>query len=89
MQDITIGELASHMADIGRDCAGFKELAGPLAGVAGPLAGVTDPISLGLPPLNSSEFPICAGGSFCTPAQSFEGFTSRHPVSHLGQLLYT
>jgi hypothetical protein len=72
-QDITIGELASHMADIGRDYAVFKELAGPLA-------GVTDPSSLGVPPLNSSEIPICAGGSFCTRAQFFEGFTSRHPV---------
>ncbi|KAH9210692.1 putative beta-lactamase [Leptodontidium sp. 2 PMI_412] len=71
--EITLGELASQQSGIGRDYAAFGELGSPLR----PLAS---PTSLGLPPLNSSETAICAGGSFCTRAQFFKGFTQRHPV---------
>jgi hypothetical protein len=71
--EITLGELASQMADIGRDYEGLGE-------VGGPFDPVSDPSALGLPPLNSSELPVCAGGPFCTRAQFFEGFTKRHPV---------
>jgi Beta-lactamase len=71
--EITVVELASQLADIGRDWEGIGEIGGPFSPVA-------DPIALGLPPLNASEIPICAGGPFCTRAQFFEGFTKRHPV---------
>jgi hypothetical protein len=72
-EDVTLGELASQMADIGRDFAGFGELSTPLF-------GPQDPIVLGLPPLNSSELPACIGAGYCTRAQFFAGFTQRHPV---------
>lgn len=71
--DVTLGDLASQMADIGRDYAGF----GQLDGAIGPVA---DPYALGLPPLNASEQPACGGGGYCTRAQFFAGFTHRHPV---------
>jgi CubicO group peptidase (beta-lactamase class C family) len=71
--EITVAELASHLADIGRDWEGIGEIGGPFFPVA-------DPIALGLPPLNASEIPICAGGPSCTRAQFFEGFAKRHPV---------
>jgi quinol monooxygenase YgiN len=71
--EITIGELASHMADIGRDWEG-------LGTIGGPFFPVDDPLALGLPPLSASEIPICGGGPFCTRAQFFEGFSKRHPV---------
>lgn len=71
--EITLGELASQMADIGRDYGGLGEIGGPFDPVA-------DPSALGLPPLNATELPVCAGGPFCTRAQFFEGFTKRHPV---------
>jgi hypothetical protein len=70
-EDITIGELASQMADIGRDYAGFGELDG--------LADV-DGVAAGLPPLNASEVVPCYGGGYCTRAQFFTGFTERHPI---------
>ncbi|KAE9381499.1 putative beta-lactamase [Stipitochalara longipes BDJ] len=71
--DITVGELASHMADIGRDWEGL----GTIGGIFFP---VDNPLALGLPPLNASEKAVCAGGPFCTRAQFFEGFPKRHPV---------
>lgn len=71
--EITIGELASHMAGIGRDFEGIGKIGGPFFPVDNPLA-------LGLPPLNASEIPVCAGGPFCTRAQFFEDFPKRHPV---------
>lgn len=71
--EITLGELASQQSGIGRDYAAFGELGSPLRPLANPAA-------LGLPPLNSSEAALCAGGSFCTREQFFKGFTQRHPV---------
>lgn len=71
--DVTLGDLASQMADIGRDYAGF----GQIDGTMGPVA---DPYAFGLPPLNASEQPPCVGGGYCTRAQFFAGFTQRHPV---------
>ena len=70
-EDVTIGELASQTADIGRDFAGFGELDG--------LANV-DGVAAGLPPLNASETAACYGGGYCTRVQFFAGFTERHPV---------
>ncbi|KAK0100307.1 hypothetical protein ONS95_008265 [Cadophora gregata] len=72
-EEITLGELASQQSGIGRDYAAFGELSGLLRPLSNPAA-------LGLPPLNSSEAAICAGGSFCTREQFFRGFTQRHPV---------
>ncbi|KAL2072807.1 hypothetical protein VTL71DRAFT_12150 [Oculimacula yallundae] len=72
--EITLGDIASHQAGIGRDFAAFGELGGLLRPLATPSS------SLGLPPLDSSETAICGGGAFCTRAQFFEGFTKRHPV---------
>jgi hypothetical protein len=69
-EDVTIGDLASQMADIGRDYSGFGELEE---------LGVTSPTD-GLPPLNSSAAIICAGGAACDRAQFFVGFTQRHPI---------
>lgn len=71
--EITIGELASHMADIGRDWEGL----GTIGGIFLP---INDPLSLGLPPLNASEEAVCAGASSCTRAQFFDGFIKRHPI---------
>ena len=71
--EITIGELASHMADIGRDWEGL----GTIGGILFP---VNNPSALGLPPLNASEEAVCTGAPRCTRAQFFEGFTKRHPV---------
>jgi CubicO group peptidase (beta-lactamase class C family) len=71
--DVTLGELASQLAGIGRDYGGFGE-------ADGPLSQVSDPIALGLPPLNASEVVTCAGGAYCNRAQFFSGFTARHPV---------
>lgn len=72
-EDITIGDLASQLADIGRDYSGFGELDSILN------AGF-DPSTAGLPALNSTEAPICTGGAFCNRQQFFQGFTERHPV---------
>ena len=72
-QDITIGDLASQLADIGRDYSGFGELDSILN-------ADFNPLSAGLPALNSTEAPICEGGAFCNRQQFFEGFTERHPV---------
>ncbi|CZR51197.1 uncharacterized protein PAC_01072 [Phialocephala subalpina] len=72
-EDVTLWELASHLAGIGRDYSGFGELDGLLD----PLS---DPTAYGLPPLNSSEVVPCAGGAMCSRAQFFAGFTERHPV---------
>jgi CubicO group peptidase (beta-lactamase class C family) len=72
-EDVTLGDLASQMADIGRDYAGLGE-------IAGLFYPVSHPYALGLPPLNASEQVICAGGGACTRAQFFSGFTKRHPV---------
>jgi CubicO group peptidase (beta-lactamase class C family) len=69
-EDVTIGDLASQMADIGRDYSGFGELE---------LLGEESPMD-GLPPLNASDVPSCAGGAGCDRAQFFAGFTKRHPV---------
>lgn len=71
-EDITLGDLASQLADIGRDYAGLAQLGG--------FAFQPDPSALGLPPLTASEQPVCLGGGFCTRAQFFAGFTLRHPV---------
>lgn len=71
--DITVGALLAHTADIGRDYAGFRELTGPLANLKNPTA-------IGLPPLKEVELPVCAGGGFCTREQYFKGFTKSHPV---------
>ncbi|KUJ22846.1 beta-lactamase/transpeptidase-like protein [Mollisia scopiformis] len=72
-EDVTLWELASHMAGVGRDYAGFGELDGLLD-------PAPDPTALGLPPLNATEVATCAGGSMCSRAQFFAGFTERHPV---------
>lgn len=69
-EDITLGELASQTAGIGRDYSGFGELEA---------TGVTSP-TYGLPVLNASEVAICAGGAGCNRTRFFEGFTRRHPV---------
>jgi len=69
-EDVTVGDLASQTANIGRDYSGFGELE---------ILGVTFPTD-GLPPLNDSEFAICAGGAGCDRAQFFAGFTQRHPI---------
>lgn len=71
--DVTLGDLAAHTAGIGRELGGFRELTGPLS-------QVPDPTIYGLPPLNKTELPTCAGGGFCTRKTFFEGFTKRHPV---------
>lgn len=73
-EDVTIGELASQMSGIARDYSGFGELDSPVSG-----QGV-DPSTYGLPPLNASAVPLCAGGAFCNRQQFFAGFTKRHPV---------
>ncbi|TVY73483.1 Beta-lactamase-like protein sdnR [Lachnellula suecica] len=52
--DITLGELASQTAGIGRDYAGFGELASPLNGAINASA-------LGLPPLANTSLLLCAG----------------------------
>jgi CubicO group peptidase (beta-lactamase class C family) len=72
-EDITIGVLASQLADIGRDYSGFGELDSILN------AGF-DPTTAGLPTLNATETPVCEGGAFCNRQQFFQGFTERHPV---------
>jgi len=71
--DVTLGDLAAHTSGVGRELGGFRELTGPLS-------TIPDPTIYGLPPLNKTELPICAGGGFCTRKTFFEGFTKRHPV---------
>jgi hypothetical protein len=73
-EEVTIGDLASQLADIGRDYSGFGELSGPFAP-----PGFT-PAVAGLPPLDSLDTPICLGGSYCDRANFFRGFLKRHPV---------
>lgn len=70
-EDITLGELASQSAGIGRDYAGVGEVSGIF---------FNNPNTAGLPPLNSSDASICAGGAFCSRSDFFKGFTTRHPV---------
>jgi CubicO group peptidase (beta-lactamase class C family) len=72
-EDITLGDLASHTAGIGRDYSGLGELSSPLN------TGVNASAD-GLSPLNATELSICAGGASCNRAQFFAGFTQRHPV---------
>ncbi|RAL15086.1 serine hydrolase domain-containing protein [Aspergillus homomorphus CBS 101889] len=68
--EVTIGELASHLAGIPRDY-GFVDLVFLLA----------DPNALGLPSLSSAEMPPCgAPGMPCDRRQFFNGFLKRHPV---------
>ncbi|KAF4637989.1 hypothetical protein G7Y89_g82 [Cudoniella acicularis] len=79
--DITIGELASQSAGIGRDYSGVGQIGGPFFS--------PDPNTSGLPPLNASEQPVCMGGADCTRAKFFKGFTQIHPVyapSHSGAI---
>jgi CubicO group peptidase (beta-lactamase class C family) len=52
--EITLAELASQMADIGRNYEGVGEIGGPFYPVA-------DPLELGLPPLNASKIPCVQG----------------------------
>jgi len=72
-EDVTVWEVASQMAGLGRDYSGLGELDAAID-------PDSDPLSHGLPPLNASEIPPCAGLTFCTRAQFFAGFTQRHPV---------
>jgi CubicO group peptidase (beta-lactamase class C family) len=66
--DVTIGDLASHLAGIGRDYA-IEEIE------------ILDPAAASfLPPLNSSQIPPCSIDPTCTRAQFFAGFTKRPPV---------
>jgi len=69
-EDVTVGELASQMAGIGRDSAGFGELE---------FLGFTSAMD-GLSPLATPEVATCTGGGGCSRAQFFAGFTQRHPV---------
>lgn len=72
-EDITVGDLASQLADIGRDYAGFGELDGPLN-------PNFQPSTDGLPSLNATEVLICCGEGYCNRQQFFQMFTQRHPV---------
>jgi Beta-lactamase len=57
--EIIVGELAAHMAGIGRDWEGLGKIGGPFFPVG-------DPSALGLQPLHASELPVCGGGPLCT-----------------------
>lgn len=66
--DVTISDLASHLAGIGRAYA-IEEIE------------ILDPAAASfLPPLNSSQIPPCSIDPTCTRAQFFAGFTKRPPV---------
>ena len=69
-EDVTIGQLASQMAGLGRDYSAFGQL--ELSGIEFPMYG--------LPPLAPIDRAICAGGGACNREQFFTGFTNRHPV---------
>ncbi|RAH73667.1 serine hydrolase domain-containing protein [Aspergillus aculeatinus CBS 121060] len=69
-KEVTIGQLASHLAGISRDY-GFVDLATLLP----------DPSAIGLPELSAAEIPQCgAPGSPCDRKRFFDGFLKRHPV---------
>lgn len=66
--EVTVGDLASDLAGIGRDYAVEEvELLDPTAAAS-------------FPPLNSSQIPPCSIDPTCTRAQFFAGFTKRPPV---------
>ncbi|PYI28273.1 beta-lactamase/transpeptidase-like protein [Aspergillus indologenus CBS 114.80] len=68
--EVTIGQLASHLAGIPRDY-GFVDLATLLP----------DPSAIGLPELSPAEIPPCgAPGRPCDRKRFFDGFLKRHPV---------
>ncbi|CAG8980825.1 hypothetical protein HYALB_00003753 [Hymenoscyphus albidus] len=66
-KSITVGNLASHMSGIGRD-------------YTADLLGNTDLTSSGFPPLNASDFKLCALPSDCDRKKFFENIVKRHPV---------
>lgn len=66
--EVTVGDLASHLAGIGRDYA-VEEIE------------ILDPSAASfLPPLNSSQIPPCSIDPTCTRTQFFAGFTKHPPV---------
>ncbi|KAI9926587.1 hypothetical protein MW887_004355 [Aspergillus wentii] len=68
-EEITIGELASHMSGIGRDY-GFGDYSFLL----------DDPTAYGLPQLSDTDTPPCGRDTACSRANFFNGFLKRHPV---------
>ncbi|KAH8657601.1 beta-lactamase/transpeptidase-like protein [Tricladium varicosporioides] len=77
-EDITIGELFSHTAGLGRDYEGVGAIGSPF--FSRPNANTA-----GLPPLDANQTGTCIGATFCTRALFFQGFTKRHPVYAPGQ----
>ncbi|GAM38701.1 hypothetical protein TCE0_033r09643 [Talaromyces pinophilus] len=69
-EDVTLQELASHLAGMGRDYA-FADLA------------LEDPdlASKGFPTLGKNDTPPCGATAACTRAQFFDGITQAHPMA--------
>ncbi|KAE8451681.1 hypothetical protein EG329_003138 [Mollisiaceae sp. DMI_Dod_QoI] len=70
--DVTIGELASHMAGIANDNTIIGELTLTLK--------QNKTISLGFPPLPAAEIPPCGAYPLCNRTQFFETFQHLYPA---------
>ncbi|PGH01412.1 hypothetical protein AJ80_09012 [Polytolypa hystricis UAMH7299] len=69
-EDVTIGQLASHLAGIAREYG------------VGDLSEQTDHLEYGLPPLSASEVPGCNLDSLCgRAAEFFSHFSQQPPVA--------
>ncbi|KUJ16559.1 beta-lactamase/transpeptidase-like protein [Mollisia scopiformis] len=70
--DITIGELASHMAGIANDNTVIGELSLTMK--------PNESIALGFPPLASAQIPPCGAYPLCNRTQFFETFQHLYPA---------